>query len=263
MRHVHRVPAKAVVLGKAVRRQEGGTLGLVDLLLALLADDLVFGQKELAKLAQVGHGGADAARSLRADALRRHADDEGVLVVVVALGGLAAGVRADRLGDVLLAVFAVAHAADLRDYHLRQGKAVVAVDREGTWLAVQRAVGQKTVDLLVIILVPAGAAGSKPAPLGAGQSAGVAQAVAEGDLFVPLVRHPEAGEVFADGAVQLEQAALDQLHDSHRAVDLGDGTDVVGAAADGVAAHRILGDDLPINHDGIGGGGTFLRKVAL
>src|SRR5699024_11768348 len=92
-----------------------------------------------------------------------------------------------RLGDVLLAVFAVAHAADLRDYHLRQGKAVVAVDREGTRLAVQRAVGQKTVDLLVIILVPAGAAGSKPAPLGAGTYGGEAQARARGDVSLRLL----------------------------------------------------------------------------
>ena len=173
--HPHVVPAQAKAGGGSVLRQEGSALHPGHLGLAFLADDVVLGQEQVAELAQVGHGGGEAAAALQVEAFGRFARFAHQRIVRVLSGGDAGGVRADRLGDVLFTEFAKVHPRHLGDQHLGQGKAVVAVGGILAGVGLQVALGEVVVDLLIVLLVVrcAHMGGREVFPLGAWQAAGV------------------------------------------------------------------------------------------
>jgi hypothetical protein len=105
-------------------------------------------------------------------------------------------------------------------------------------------------------------------PLGAGQTAAVAQAVAQGDLPVPLVQHFEFGQVGNNGLVQADFTLLYQLHDGYCAIDFGDGRHIIGAVRirrlflfAALGSDGIGGPDFAMAHNGVGHRSPALFQV--
>ena len=133
------------------------------------------GEEQVSELAQVGHGGGEAAAALQVEVLGRLARFAHQRIVRVLGGGDAGGVCADRLSDVFFTECAKVHPRHLGDQHLGQGEAVVAVGGILAGVGLQVALGEVVVDLLIVLLVIrlAHMGGREVFPLGAWQAAGV------------------------------------------------------------------------------------------
>ena len=160
--------------------------------LAVFGQHRTFGKEHVAELTQVDHVGGNTAAALNPDQLAGLGVLDGQGIVGIAVKGRTGAVSAQRTGDVLFTVFAERLTGDGSYRHFGKGKTVIAIYRIFAGLGLQPAVGEIMVNLLIISLdIPfLNLRSAEILPLGAGQTAGVVEAVAHRDLFVSRIGHP-------------------------------------------------------------------------